>query len=113
MENLSLERLLLLLAFLLLPMLNWLFGQVSKRRRPRRAVAQPAPPPIPNVPEVSAPRGEKKPLRERAAPAPLLTPLRRSRAARLRSALRRQPEVRRGIILIAVLGPCRGNEPIG
>jgi hypothetical protein len=111
MEYLSWERLLLLLAFVLLPILKWLFGQVFKRpvlqRRLEQAFEPPQPRPIPV--EKSAASGRNP----TALTAPPVVAIRRTRAAPIRALVRRKHELRRAVILMTVLGPCRDKESDG
>jgi hypothetical protein len=84
-------------------------GNLLARRRQSRPAA--GPPHEPGVPDGLAPVG--KPPRPRRRPAPSAPPpsdlpvTRRRRRSRL-GTLR---EVRRGIVLMTILGPCRGAEP--
>lgn len=111
MENMTFDRLLLLLLFILLPVLNWLLGQVLKRRLPQPRSEQQPQPPLPIVVQRRTPITGKPTQRERTASPPLVAPQRPRRASALRSLLQRKPEIRRGIILMTVLGPCRALEP--
>ncbi len=112
MENFSLDRLLILLLFILWPLLHWLVGQVRRRRHAARPRAeQPALSPFPAGTEKIVARVETKSRRERAAAAPTpITAARRSRSQATRRLLTDNREVRRGIILLTVLGPCRALE---
>jgi hypothetical protein len=112
MENLTFGRILILLLFLLWPLLHWLLGQVRRRRRATRPRAeQPTLSPFPAGTEKIGARVETKSRRERAAAAPTpKTAARRSRSQAMRRLLTDNREVRRGIISLTVLGPCRALE---
>ena len=112
MERIGIEQLLLLLFFILLPLLN--MWRQRAGRRPQRRVPQPprepelryrpeprAPPPV--RPEAARERAPARPPQE--APAP-----RRTRRAPT-PVFRTKAELRRAIVLMSILGPCRGSEP--
>ncbi len=127
----SAEQLIFIAVFVLIALFN-LIRQARSQRRPESQTADGPPPveeePVPRpprrvvmAPPVPAPAGEPRarhPGRdyrpaqvERAAPA---RPVRRGHDRRLFAS---REDVRRGIVLITVLGPCRGlespSEPTG
>jgi hypothetical protein len=113
LKNVSVAQILLLIVFVLLPLLNWLLRRL--RRRHERQT--PLPPYMPEArhrttvsePDVPSPQ----PLRQRiqaqeAPPAPATVQRRRvSRTALFRT----KAEMRRAIILMTILGPCRAADP--
>ncbi len=148
----SLELLILLALFTLLPIIEqaWRKHREARERARRRAlglppVPPPLPPPIPRIPPGHAPlptrtdafdeddESDVEVLRHtpqprpvpipiqvvpRPAAAPLKMPVRRAvaplarrRAVPLREIMRDPGAVRRGIVLMTVLGPCRANAP--
>ena len=120
MRSLRLEQILLLLAFVLVPLFNLLVRWL-RRRAQEQHPPQPAEPPIaapvsregwpaampPRV-QAIAPAPDEAPRREtrrETPPAPQPRPGRR-RAAPLGG----RPAVRRAIVAMVILGPCRGLE---
>lgn len=124
----STELLLLLLFFLLLPLLQRLLGAASppepdtpERARQRMEAPEHAPrPPTPAVPRPAATAsnrltGAAEPKRtparivaEPAVPAPTVRRSTRRRAVALD--LRHRRGLRRAIVLMTILGPCRANQ---
>ena len=112
MKNPSFEQILLLIAFILLPLLNFV---IKRLRRPledripqapvaqirRQAQATPAPPPTP--------RASHNRVHGSQAPT-VSTPLSTSHFTK-RSLLGTPGDVRRGIVIMTVLGPCRAFDP--
>ena len=132
----SLEFLVLLALFTLLPIIEqaWRKHRDARERAKRRAqglppVPPPLPPPIPRVPPGHAPlptrtealdeddevavvvRPTPRPRPTAAAPPRTLAPPARRQRPRLRDFARDPDAVRRGIVLMTVLGPCRANAP--
>ena len=113
MENLGLGQILLLILFILVPLINFVMRRVRKSVEsetpadepvldtPRRAQATPKPPP----PTRRASRNE---VHASQAPA-VATPLSRGRFSK-RSLLGNTRDVRRGMILMTILGPCRASD---
>jgi hypothetical protein len=120
-RNLSIEQLIFLLLFLLVPLFN-LVARWLKRRTgagappPEEAVAEPEPPPRRLPPRIvlAEPVETPPPMlpspppppRPAARPAPPPVPSRR----RPLLGLRGPEDVGRAVVLMAVLGPCRGLE---
>ena len=111
MQDIPLTQILLLLAFILFPLINWLLQRMQRRfetQAPRQPPPQPAPrtfakpPPI----EIIVPSREQLP----AAGLPEPSLFRRNRSVK-RSLFRSRRDLRRAIILMTVLGPCRANDP--
>jgi len=113
MKNLSFGQILLLIIFIVVPLIKFVMQRV---RRPledqipqeesvtqirRQAQATPAPPPTPPA--------SRNRARELQAPI-VLTPLARSHFTKS-SLLGTPRDVRRGIILMTLLGPCRAFDP--
>jgi hypothetical protein len=113
LKNLSIEHIFLLIIFILLPLLNMAVHRMQRRREgqppePRsmpelRRRAQESPPRSP-APQTS---GDGLHGRE-SPPGPTLLPRRRFTK---RSLFRTRADVRRAIILMTILGPCRAFKP--
>jgi hypothetical protein len=107
------QIILLMIVFILVPLIKFVLQRVRKPVEsetptdksapdtPGRAQATPAPPPTP--------RASRNRVRESQAPI-VLTPLARSHFTK-RSLLGTPRDVRRGIILMTILGPCRAFDP--
>jgi hypothetical protein len=113
MKTISLELILLLIAFIALPLLNLLFQRAKRRfegnppefeSRPGIAQRAQAIPPRPPAPSISRDR-----LHEIQAPTVSMSLPRRNFATRF--TLGSRLEIRRGIILMAVFGSCRAFDP--
>jgi hypothetical protein len=113
LKNVSVEQVLILFIFVLLPLLNWLLRRLG-RRRERQAPLPPYRPEVrrqATVSEPDIPPPEPTQLRvqaQEAAPAPAA--VRRSRIS-TSSLFRTKAEMRRAIILMSILGPCRAADP--
>jgi len=110
MQDIPFTQILVLLAFILFPLLNWLLQRMQRRfesQAPRQPPPQPAPRTFAKPPplEVIASARERIPLAK--APETLLS--RRNQSIK-RSLFRSRRDLRRAIILMTVLGPCRANE---
>jgi hypothetical protein len=115
MKALSFEQIFLLILFVLLPLLNILIRRMT--RHPERRLAEgestgqvrrrsePAPRSRP------LPRATRAPEHEIQAPAVSTTVSRRRFSKRVTFETRR--DVRRGIITMTILGPCRAFDPPG
>ena len=113
MRNLGIGNVLLLLFFVVLPLINFLLQRVRKRRhhlipqeKPveqmlRQAQTTPPPP----TPRAAGDRVHRSPARS-------VTPLANDRVTR-RSLLGTARDVRRGIVTMTLLGPCRAFGPPG
>jgi hypothetical protein len=112
----TLEQILLVAVFVLVPLLNALVRVLRRRvadSAPRES--RPGTPEIPPraqalPPSLRASRGEARRISP-SLPPPLTAVLGPRRRPEVRIA--GPPEARRGIVLMAVLGPCRGLEPPG
>ena len=110
MKTPAFTQLLLVVAFLLLPLLSVVMQRVMRRRleehtperesmtpMPRRAPPTPAP-----VPTLRA-----SPLRVGASPAPIVSTPLPQRQCTQRSIVGSRRDTRRGIMMMTILGPCR------
>lgn len=116
MKDLDFGQIFLLIVFILVPLIRFVLQRVGRRLEDqmpeeesvtqirRQAQAAPAPLPTPHASHASRNR-----VRELQAPI-VLTPLARSHFTK-RSLLGTPREVRRGIILMTILGPCRACDP--
>jgi hypothetical protein len=108
MQEIPIAQLLLLIAFILLPLLNLLFRRMQRRvenQTPREERGSQIPRrtrTIPPSPEVTP----SAPERIRRAELPEALSVRKRRSIR-RSLFRTRRDLRRGIILMTILGPCR------
>jgi hypothetical protein len=117
MRNPGIQQILLLLFFIALPLINFLLQRVRKRRDHRnhpipqeKSVEQvlrrtPATPPPPPTPRASRSRLHGSEVRTIAPPSNNRFP------KRLLLGTRR--DVRRGVVIMTLLGPCRAFDPPG
>jgi hypothetical protein len=115
MKTPTFEQILLLIAFILLPLLNFVMHRMKRRLKSqtpeeesvtqirRQPQATPAPP--------QTARASRNRVHESQAPT-VSTPLSRSHFTK-RSLLGTSRDVRRGIILMTILGPCRAFDRQG
>jgi hypothetical protein len=108
MPDIPFGQLLILIAFILFPLINWLLQRMQRRfenQTPRQPPRQPAPrtfakPPLEVVSSA----------RERVHPANMPESPRASSRRRKRSLFTNRRDLRRAVILMTVLGPCRAND---
>ena len=117
MRNLSFQQIILLLAFILVPLINFVIQRVKRRleheipaeesvpqiRRQAKAISSPA---LPLAPRASLDQG-------RGSQATTVSTRPSTRHITKRSLLGAQRDVRRGIIIMTVLGRCRAFDPPG
>jgi hypothetical protein len=109
MQEIPFTQILVLLAFILYPLLNWLLQRMQRRyqsQAPRQPPSQPAPRTFAKAPpaEIIIPAGPPAPpLRVSES---LLSRRNQSR----RSLFRSRRDLRRAVILMTVLGACRAND---
>ena len=114
MRNFSFEWIVLLLVFVVIPLANYVLGRMRRRFDPPSSSRQPlpdmgfrrqaAPTPTPVSP---APREQAR----AAAPTGMITPSRRRWSRK--TLFRTRRDVRRVIVAMTVLGPCRAYDPPG
>jgi hypothetical protein len=112
LKNVSLEQILVLFIFVLLPLLNWLLRRLGRRRERQ----PPLPPYDPeqrqratvSEPVARAPQPARDRIQVREAP-PAPAEVRR-RGISTNSLFRSRVEMRRAIILMTILGPCRAAD---
>lgn len=116
MRTVSLEQILLLVAFVVLPLLNVLFQRVKRHfeTKPdegefRPGITQEAQVISQQLWDPPLPRRDR--LHEIQAPEVSTSLPRKNLAIKL--TLGSRQEIRRGIVLTAVLGPCRAFDPPG
>jgi len=114
MKNLSFGQIILLIVFILVPLINFLMQRGRRRledqtaqdgaatQMRRQAQATPALAPTP--------RASRNLVREAQEPT-VATPLSRRRLSQ-RALLENRRDVRRGIIIMTILGPCRTFDPL-
>ncbi|MBI4525400.1 MAG: hypothetical protein HY695_16490 [Deltaproteobacteria bacterium] len=111
MKDIALEQLLVVAVFLLLPLLNWILHRVQRRPGTEPPPPQPAREARRRAP-LSAPRpAAPQPTRDRIQGRE--TPLAAARHSRFSKKLlfRTKADLRRGIVLMTILGPCRASQP--
>ena len=112
MQDIPFTQILVLLAFILFPLINWLLQRMQRRfesQAPRQQPPQPAPRTFAKAPPIEVMAS----ARERMPPAKMPeTPLSRRNQSIKRSLLRSRRDLRRAIILMTVLGPCRANDSL-
>ena len=114
MENLSFGQILLLIVFILVPLINFLMQRARRHledQTPKdkamaqiRREAQTTPASLP------APRASRDRVHGSEEPT-VAAPLSRQRFSQ-RSLLENRRDVRRGIIIMTILGPCRTFDPL-
>jgi len=110
MENFNLAPLVLLFVFILVPLLNYFLHRMGRRFEP--PMPQRQPPPDMGFQRQAARSSGSGSTRESGRtlpPAEVVMPRinRESRSALFRS----KRDMRRAIIAMTILGPCRANEP--
>jgi len=111
MENVCIGQILLLLFFIVLPLVNFLLQRVRKRREHQSPQEKPVEPMLrreQTTPPLPTPRAAGN--RVHGSPARSVTPLARHRLTK-RSLLGTPRDVRRGIVIMTLLGPCRAFDP--
>lgn len=99
---------------------NFLTQRAAARRRQEEAAAQQAEPPAPDEPlpdlwgrTQTAPAAEPLAEPARVAVAPFVAPEVRRRRSGARSLLTGTQNLRRAMVVLTVLGPCRALDPAG
>jgi hypothetical protein len=110
MQDFPVAQLLALLLLIVLPLANWLLERLRRRFEPPAERRQPPPQPAPRTFASPAPSPIPN-ARIKASPAPAQILLRRPAHTRARALFASRSDLRRAIILMTVLGPCRGAEP--
>lgn len=113
MKTVGLEQILFLIVFIVLPLLNVLFQRVKRHFETKPPEAGPRPDRVEEaqaIPQqLREPRMPRKRLHEIQAPTVSTSLPRRISATKL--TLGSRQEMRRGIVLMAVLGSCRAFDP--
>lgn len=115
MKTPTFEQILLLVVFILLPLLNFVMQRIQRRLKRQTPEKEPVAPIRRQVPATPAPPPTPRASRDRilGSQAPTIaTPLSRSHFTK-RLLLGTGRDVRRGIILMTILGPCRTFDPPG
>jgi hypothetical protein len=114
MKNLSFGQIFLLIVFILVPLINLLLQRTKRRletQTPKDDGLTPTRRPVQSTPaSMPAPRVSRDQLRESDEPT-VATPVSRRRLAP-RALLKNRGDVRRGIIIMTILGPCRTFDPL-
>lgn len=116
MERFPVE-LLYVLAFVGFILFNYLVQQARRRQEQEQAQAQPAPPPVEEEPlenvwgRTPAPAPTTAPAPRPASPSIAAQALAPRRIHPVRALLRDKRDLRRAVVLMMVLGPCRSQEP--
>jgi hypothetical protein len=112
MQDIPFTQILVILAFILFPLLNWLLQRMQRRfesRAPRQPPVQPAPRTFAKPPPIEVIASARERIPPGKMPETLLS--RRNQPIR-RSLLRGRRDLRSAIILMTVLGPCRANQSL-
>jgi hypothetical protein len=114
MRNFSFEPIVLLLIFVMIPLANYVLQRMRRRFEPPKPTGQPVPDMGFRRQAAPTPAPASLSLRERAQEAPPTRVLALSRRRWSRRTLfRNRREVRRVIVAMTVLGPCRAYDPPG
>jgi cytoskeletal protein RodZ len=117
MRDVGLEQIILLLIFILVPLINFIMHRVRRRPEDNRSKEQSVEP-IPRRTQARPITVASKPAESRAraaasqAPTISSVPLATSRSIN-RALLRTPRDLRRAIIIMTILGPCRAYDPPG
>jgi hypothetical protein len=112
MQDIPFTQILVLLAFILFPLINWLLQRMQRRfehQAPRQPPPQPAPRTFAKPPPVEVIASSREPIPPAGFSGNLLS--RRNQSIK-RSLFRSRRDLRRAIILMTVLGPCRANDSL-
>jgi len=112
MPDIPFTQILVLLAFILFPLINWLLQRMQRRfesQAPRRLPPQPAPRTFAKAPPTEVIASSRERMPPAKVPETLLS--RRNQSIK-RSLFRSRGDLRRAIILMTVLGPCRANQSL-
>lgn len=114
MKTVGLEQILFLVVFIALPLLNLLFQRIKRHFEAKLPEDESWPDMAPEAQEIPQPLREPRMFRrdrlhEIQAPRVSTSLPRRNLATKL--TLGSRQEIRRGIVLMAVLGPCRAFDP--
>jgi hypothetical protein len=111
MQDFPIGQVVALLLFIVLPLMSWLLERLRRRfeRPPERRA--PPPQPVPRTFSKPAPVNVPEPAAQRK-PMPEIVEIRRHRAVRPRrkNLLSNRRDLRRAIILMTALGPCRAAQ---
>jgi hypothetical protein len=115
MRNFSIEPIVLLIIFILIPLANYVLERMRRRFEPPAPGRQPMPDRGMRRQAAPVTTPASPALRERAqeeAPPNRILPPSRSRWSR-KTLFRTRHDVRRVIVAMTVLGPCRAYDPPG
>jgi len=116
MRNLGLSQIILVIVFIVVPLIQFVMQRVQRRREDQipehKSVSQMRrqPQPARTPPQVSASTTRNQ---VRGSQEPTVSTRSSTSHVTERSILGAQRDVRRGIIIMAVLGPCRAFDPPG
>lgn len=117
MRELGLGQIILLIVFILVPLIKFVVQQVKRRfegKMPRSASATRIRQKIQAEPAtLPTPRAARDRVQVNKLQAPVVLPPLEKRHFTRTSLLRTPREVRRGIVLMTILGPCRAFDPPG
>jgi hypothetical protein len=110
MQDIPFTQILVLVAFILFPLINWLLQRMQRRfesQAPRQPPPQPAPRTFAKPPTTDVIDSSMERMAFVKVPETLLS---RRKQSIKRSLFRSRRDLRRAIIMMTVLGPCRGND---
>jgi hypothetical protein len=109
MQDIPIAQLLVLIAFILFPLLNLVLRRMQ-RRFEEQPPSEPPPQPAPRTYEMTPRLDVVASSREQARPPAVAEPPSRKSQSANRSLFGNRRELRRAIILMTVLGPCRAAD---
>ena len=112
MRNFSIEPIILLIIFILIPLANYVLERMRRRFEPPTRSRQPMPDMGMRRQAAPAPASPAPRARAQAAPPNRILAPSRSRWSR-KTLFRTRRDVRRVIVAMTVLGPCRAYDPPG
>ena len=114
MSNFSFEPIIVLILFILIPLANYLLERMRRRFEPPKPTGQPMPDMGFRRQAAPEPTPASSAIRERAQEASPTRVLSSSQRRWSRNALfRTRRDVRRVMVAMTVLGPCRAYDPPG
>ena len=113
MKSLSLEQIILLIIFIVGPLINILMRRIGRRRQDQTPGRKPATPIRRQTPvsETAPSIARASRTRADASEPPTISASRTTSRFKKNSLLGSRRELRRAIIIMTILGPCRASEP--
>jgi hypothetical protein len=112
MQDIPLGQLLVVIAFILFPLLNWLLQRIQRRFETQSPREEPPRQPAPRTFAKLPPQEVIAPTRERMPALELVETPRPRTPRRHKTFFGNRRDLRRAIVLMAVLGPCRAVDQV-